>query len=215
VRGGGRIWDVRSGKATSIRMKVSGNTLSFSPDGRHVAGDGAEQNIGGKTEVYDVRSGKRMTIATGDLVRSVAFSHDGRLLAVGHYGGTVALVSTATWKVTGRRLEGHRARVTAVEFAPDDRTLITGSADGTARLWDVAGRRPLGTALAIQPDSYVAAAFSRSGSHVFTVPSDGLGVRWDVRPETWKRHACLVSGRSLTPAEWREILPNRRYRRVC
>jgi WD40 repeat protein len=196
-------------------MKVSGNTLSFSPDGRYLAGDGAEVNLGGNAEVYDLRRRKRVTIATGDLVRSVAFSHDGRLLAVGHYGGTVALVSTSNWKLSGRRLAGHRARVTTVEFSPDDRTLATGSADGTARLWDVGTRRPLGTALAIQPDQYVSAAFSRSGSQLFAIPSDGRAVRWDIRPETWKRHACLVAGRDLTRTEWREILPDRQYRRVC
>ena len=215
LTGVGRVWDVRSGKATGLRMRVSGNSLSFSPDGRYLAGDGVEVKIGGNAEVYDVRSGKRVTIATGDLVRSVAFSHDGRLLAVGHYGGTVALVSTTDWKVSGRRLAGHRERVTGVEFSPGDRMLVTAGADGTARLWDVARRRPLGTALPIQPDSYVAAAFSRSGSHLFAVPSEGRAVRWDVRPEAWKRHACLVGGRDLTRTEWREILPDRQYRGVC
>jgi WD40 repeat protein len=196
-------------------MKVSGNSLSFSPDSRYIAGDGAEVRFGGNAEVYDVRSGKRVTVSTGDLVRSVAFSHDGKMLAVGHYGGTVALVSTSNWKVSGRRLAGHRERVTAVEFSPDDRTLVSGSADGTARLWDVGTRRPLGTALEIMPDSYVATAFSRSGSHLFAVPSDGDAVRWDVRPEAWKRHACVVGGRDLTRTEWNEILPDRAYRRVC
>ena len=196
-------------------MRASGNSLSFSPDGRYLAGDGVEVDIGGNAEVYDVRSGKHRTIATGDLVRSVAFSHDGRLLAVGHYGGTVALVSTTDWKVSGRRLAGHRERVTQVEFSPGDRMLVTASADGTARLWDVATRRPLGTALPIQHNSYVAAAFSRSGSHLFAIPSQGRAVRWDVRPETWKRHACVVGGRDLTRTEWREILPDRPYRRVC
>jgi WD40 repeat protein len=196
-------------------MKVSGNSLSFSPDSRYIAGDGVEVRLGGNADVYDVRSGKRIKIPTGDLVRSVAFSHDGRLLAVGHYGGTVVLVSTADWKVTGRRLAGHRERVTSVEFAPDDRTLVSGSADGTARLWDVGTRRPLGTALPIQHGSYVAAAFSRNGSHLFAVPSDGRAVRWDVRPEMWKRHACLVGGRDLTRTEWRDSLPERAYRRVC
>jgi WD40 repeat protein/DNA-binding SARP family transcriptional activator len=215
LKGTGRIWDVRSGKAKNIRMKMSGNTLSFSPNGRYLAGDGAEVNLGGNAEVYDVRSGKRITVPTGDLVRSVAFSHDGRQLAVGHYGGTVKLVSPTDWKVRGRPLAGHRERVTTVEFAPDDRTLLTGSADGTARLWDVGTRRPLGTALPVQPDSYAAATFSRSGSHLFAIPSDGDAVRWDVRPEMWKRHACVVGGRDLTRTEWREILPDRAYRRVC
>jgi WD40 repeat protein len=102
-----------------------------------------------------------------------------------------------------------------VEFAPDDRTLVTGSADGVARLYDVPTRQPIGTALRIATDQYVAATFSRSGSYLFAIPSVGAGVRWDVRPEAWKRHACLVGGRDLTRTEWREALPGRGYRPVC
>jgi hypothetical protein len=69
--------------------------------------------------------------------------------------------------------------------------------------------------MAIKPDSFVAAAFSRSGSHVFAIPSEGPAVRWDIRPDAWKRHACLIGGRDLTRAEWHEMLPDRAYRQVC
>jgi WD40 repeat protein len=55
LKGVGRVWDVRSGKARSFRMKMSGNSLSLSPDRRYLAGDGVEVKIGGNAEVYDVR----------------------------------------------------------------------------------------------------------------------------------------------------------------
>jgi WD domain, G-beta repeat len=144
------------------------------------------------------------------------------VLAIGHYGGAVRLVSTTSWKPMGRRLDGHRARVTALEFAPDGRVLATGSADGTVRLWDAATQQPIGSPLTIAADAYVAATFARDGSHLFAVPHEGRGVRWDIRPrrvapvrspsrgprvrwdirpESWTRHACLVAGRELSPRE--------------
>jgi len=148
-------------------------------------------------------------------VRTVAFSPDGRLLAVGRYGGTVLFYSTRTWKPVGRALDGHDARVTALEFSGDGRTLTTGAVDGTVRLWSVGTQRAIGSSLEIEPEAYVSARFSRDGSYLFAVPHEGRGVRWDVRPESWKRHACLVAGREITEREWRDALPERPFRPVC
>ena len=40
-------------------------------------------------------------------------------------------------------------------------------------------------------------------------------VKWPMDPRKWKRFACQVAGRDLTPAEWSDVLPDREYRRVC
>ena len=74
-------------------------------------------------------------------------------------------------------------------------------------LWDVGTQRAIGSPLQIEHGAYVSATFSRDGSHLFAVPHTGRGVRWDVRPESWKRQACLVAGRELTEPEWRDALP--------
>jgi WD40 repeat protein len=115
----------------------------------------------------------------------------------------------------GRTLDGQEARLTALEFSPDGRVLLTGSADGTVLLWDVDTQREIGSPLQIKPEAYVSATFARDGSHLFAVPHTGRGVRWDVRPASWKPHACLVAGRELTEAEWRDALPDRPFQRVC
>jgi WD40 repeat protein/DNA-binding SARP family transcriptional activator len=211
-RGGVRVWDVRTGEQAPIEFGVPAPSLAFSPDGRLLAAAGIES----PGEVRDVRSGRLVTtLETGDFSRSVAFSPDGSLLAVGHYGGTATLLSTRSWKPVGRRLEGHRARLTALEFSLDGRLLATGSADGTVLLWDVRTQRPVGSSLTIEPDKYVAATFATDGSHLFAVPHEGRAVRWDIRAEAWQRHACLVAGRELTAREWRDALPDRPFRRVC
>ena len=38
---------------------------------------------------------------------------------------------------------------------------------------------------------------------------------WPVDARAWKRFACRAAGRDLTAAEWKDLLPNRRYRQVC
>jgi WD40 repeat protein/DNA-binding SARP family transcriptional activator len=213
---GGRVrtlvWHVRTGEPTGVALGVIGASLAFSPGGRLLAANGYEK----PTEVRDTRTGRLLArLRTGDSGRSVAFSPDGKLLAIGHYGGTARLVSTRTWRPVGRTLDGQEGRLTALEFSPNGRMLATGSADGTVLLWDVDTQRAIGSPLEIEPDAYISATFSRDGSHLFAVPHTGRGVRWDLRPESWKRHACLVAGRELTVAEWRDALPDRAFQPVC
>ena len=38
---------------------------------------------------------------------------------------------------------------------------------------------------------------------------------WPTDPQGWERFACRVAGRDLTPAEWKDVLPDRQYQRVC
>ena len=85
--------------------------------------------------------------------------------------------------------------------------------DGTTRLWDVAAGRPIGTALPGIAGHDVAAAFVDGGTHLVTVDDNGRGFSWDVRPRSWAQRACDVAGRTLTRAEWDDLLPNRPYAR--
>jgi WD40 repeat protein len=170
----------------------------------------------GGAEIRDVRSGAVVKrLPSEGISRSVAFSPDGSLLAVGQFDGDGQLYSTETWDPLGRRLEAHTQRITYVEFSPDGRTLATSSADGTMLLWDVETQEPIGSPLRVEPDTFVSAALSPDGSHVFAVSTGLRGVRLATAPQVWKRHACMVAGRDLTPREWKDAVPERQYRAVC
>jgi hypothetical protein len=39
--------------------------------------------------------------------------------------------------------------------------------------------------------------------------------RWEIDPAVWRRHACAVVGRGLTPEQWDEIVPEQDYVSVC
>jgi WD40 repeat protein len=170
-------------------------------------------------EVRDVRTGRlvaRLGVAgEAAFSRSVAFSPDGEELFVGLYNGTGHLFATRTWRPVGQPFKAHTARITFASFTPDGRTLATAAADGTVIIWDVATQSPIGSPLRLTRDTFASVALSPDGSRLYAVSTRGEGISLDLRPAAWERHACLVAGRELTAAEWRDALPQRPYRAVC
>lgn len=205
------IWDVGTGRRTgSLRTPIM--AAAFSPDGRHLAVAVVE----GRAQVLDSRTGRTVTeLVIPALPRSVAFSPEGRLLFVGLYNGAGQFFTTEDWRPSGAPIRAQTQRLTESHFTPDGRTLVTASADGTVALWDVAGRRPIGSPIVVEPDTYVSAPVSPDGAYLYALPTGRRGIRLALSHDVWKRHACRVAGRDLTREEWREVLPNRPYRRVC
>jgi WD40 repeat protein len=213
-----RVWDVRRRTLTAFRGRTSANLIAFSPNGELIAA--ANQARG--TEVRDARTGglvKRVgpddRSGEGSFSRSVAFSPDGKLLFVGQYNGTGRLFATDTWKPVGAPLRAHTARITFPQFTSDGRTLVTAAADGTVVLWDVASQKPIGSPLRLAPNTFASAALSPDDARLYAISTRGEGISFDMSPQAWKRHACLVAGRELTPAEWDQALPRRPYQAVC
>ena len=206
------IWDVASGRQTASASDFHPGELTFSPDGRLLAGAGREHGV----EVRDVASGRLVgKPALDEFARSVAFSPNGRLLFVGLYNGTGTFFSTKDWKPVGPGIRGHGQRILTARFTPDGRTLATASADGTAQLWDVASRRSVGAPLVVQRDVFVAGLMSRDGSYLYALPTGTEGMRLALAPRLWRDLACRIAGRELTEREWEEVLPERPYQKVC
>jgi WD40 repeat protein/class 3 adenylate cyclase len=206
------IWSVRRRAVTARAQTLAVASLAFSPDGSTIA----LSALDGGTEIRDVRGGRLVKrVPTEGLSRSVAFSPDGKMLAVGQFDGDGQLYSTETWAPLGRRLEAHTQRITNVEFSSDGRTLATSSAEGTVQLWDVETQEPIGSSLAVEPDTFTSMALSPDGRLLFAVSTGSRGVRLQADPQAWRRHACVVAGRELSEREWKDAVPDRRYRAVC
>jgi WD40 repeat protein len=195
--------------------------LAFSPDGSQLAIPfGAVAAKGGDgVEVRDVESGRRVArLPVDGEVRTVAFSPDGGLLAGGQLDGATLLWATDGWQRVGGPLALREAAALAVAFSPDGRTLATSHADGAVVLWDVGSQQPIGSPLAL-PGSprelYTTARFTPDGNRLFAVHEDGRAFRWKVDPAAWRKHACAVVGRGLTPEQWEKIVPEQDYISVC
>jgi WD40 repeat protein len=114
-----------------------------------------------------------------------------------------------------RPLGGGAAPAQWASVSPDGRTLATGSTDGDVRLFDLTTQRQIGAPLPAVPDQPTAPVFTPDGAYLLALSGAGRGYRWDVRPATWERQACAVGGRTLTRAEWADVMPGRPYAPAC
>jgi WD40 repeat protein len=209
------LWEVATGRRLGEFRQADGGFVStaWSAENAMVATAGFD----GEVLVWRVADRSKIATLKADsqFVAAVAFSPDGATIAAGGLDRRVTL-----WEVaTGRRLGDplvHPRWVVALSFDPASGTLATSSQDGRVRLWDLASRRQLGSGLpspAGQANNF--AAFTPDGNHIVVVYATGSGFVWEVDPGQWKARACAVAGRTLTRAEWEELLPGRPYQPAC
>jgi WD40 repeat protein len=210
-----RFWDLSSGRpiGAPLNYDVDGVAdLSLSRDGKRLV----VSHFGG-AEVVSVASRKRLVgLAGSDSVIDYArFTRDGRRIVGGSFEGWTQIWSAETGRPVTRRLGGHAGPVDWASVDPDGRTLASSSTDGTVRLYDLESQKPLGTPLAGVPNRPVAAEYTPDGAYLIAIFADGRAIRWDVRLSSWRRYACAAAGRSLTRAEWRDLLPDYKYAPGC
>jgi WD40 repeat protein/tRNA A-37 threonylcarbamoyl transferase component Bud32 len=134
-----KTWRLSTGRE-SLRLAPEGkrlHSIAYSPDGRCLAGAGADGTI----QVWDVASGKRRMTLRGHTkaVRKVVVSPDGQRLASASEDGTVKLWDPET-QTEVLSLEGHKGPVYGVAFDSSGLQLATAGHDGTIKVWDA---RPL------------------------------------------------------------------------
>ena len=113
-------------------------------------------------------------------------------------------------------LTGLMGSADTVDLSPDGSIAVGADTAGNVLLWDVPARSTIGDAF---PGPAVgrpaAASFTPDGRSVVVISDTGAGWVWDVDPSDWLARACQVAGRSLTPQEWQEFLPDRLYHATC
>jgi WD40 repeat protein/beta-lactamase regulating signal transducer with metallopeptidase domain len=162
--GGITLYDTAAGKAIrTIEAPVNVVSFAFSPDGRVLATENADETV----TLWEVASGKERgrlgraatpepapnTTVTGALVRvtgtfpgaaepagpvTLSFAPDGRTLATRGPDKSVRV-----WDVDGGselgQFKGHDGRVEAVAFTADGKSVVSGGGDTTVLVWDAAG----------------------------------------------------------------------------
>jgi len=208
------VRDVASGNVLYRRTVPNGKGgLDFSPDGRKLAALGCCEPDS-TVKVWAAPSGRELFSPRVDgHATAIAFSPDGRLLAAGTEDGKVVLWDAADGSPVGAPVEVATGGIEAISFSPDGRLFAVSSADGTATLWDSRTRKRLANAFPEEEGSVPVARFMAGGDLV--INNVRATSRWPIEPRAWVRFACRVAGRDFTRDEWRALLPERPYRRVC
>jgi WD40 repeat protein len=132
-------------------------------------------------------------------------------LAVGTADGRVLWWDAQTGRSLRAPTKVSPGAVWQLAFSPDGRLLAV-SSDAVV-LWDVDTRKRVGSGFPTVPGWVPKIAFEPNSRLLI---SQLAGVfEWPTDRPAWERFACRIAGRDLTPAEWRDLLPNRPYRHVC
>jgi WD40 repeat protein/DNA-binding SARP family transcriptional activator len=145
---------------------------------------------------------------------SADFSPDGARAAIATETGEVGVLDVSTAEWVRAPIDGHHNTAITVRYSADGDTLVSGGLDGRVALWDGNTGVLLGSVVA-SPNVAAAAGFAPDGHTVIIASTDGTMARWDIQLEQWISAACGIAGRSLTPAEWAAILPDRPYIDSC
>ena len=188
--------------------------LSFSADGRFLAGSGA---FSGTVYVWNVETGKARDFDLGGAFASyryataVAMSRDGKTVVAGlgqrHRSsgdtgserGNVLVWDAATRKLRFT-LRGQLNAIYALAFSADDRLIVAGSLDGTIRYWDRGSGRLMATAMSGASGEWL--VLTESG---FYAGSDGSDAS-----------LAVVRGSSAVPAHASaSSFKSRRWSKTC
>ncbi|MEV5956599.1 helix-turn-helix domain-containing protein [Streptomyces sp. NPDC051987] len=198
------------------------SSLAFAAGGRQLAvGDDR-----GDTTVWNLaapehpRSKGSFTLPEQAVVLSTAASSDGTRLAVAASDGKTYLLTVDA--AARPHLEATLPNATTqVSFVPGTRMLVCLTTDGAPVVWDVSApkdARPLFTVHGGTGDTK-ALALTTDGGTLVTIGAQG-GIRaWrlsDLIPHTrLAPHACLLTGGSLSHAQWTHYAPGLPYESVC
>jgi WD40 repeat protein/predicted Ser/Thr protein kinase len=196
------VTEVATGKQV---FSGGGNACDYSPDGRWLAGWGADE----KTVVlWDARTYQRAAewSGHGPGIAAVAFSRDGRRLASTGKDRTVRVWDVATGECVAV-LSGHTDAVFTAAFHPNGTRLASAGRDRAVWLWDL----ETGQEVVRLPGhtSYIwSLAFSPEGKSLVSGSGDGTVRLWDTEPLA-KRYQARRDALALRPAA--ERLVNRLF----
>ncbi|HVJ80020.1 MAG TPA: WD40 repeat domain-containing protein, partial [Planctomycetia bacterium] len=166
--------------------------VAFSPDGRWLAADGADDEK--LIQIWDLQSRKRVRLLAGhaDGVVSLAFHGDGAFLASGGRDGAVRIWAAGD----GRELAclPNGANVYSIAFSPDGARLAAACADGAIKLWDVASWQKV-VELRGHRDYVYSLAFSADGERLVSGSGDSTVRLWDVLSAPERNHRAALSSR--------------------
>ncbi|MEU8762656.1 AAA family ATPase [Streptomyces sp. NPDC048659] len=226
------------------RIKASTTSLDFSPDGRWLlladspfsptdgpdAPGTPQPAVEGALEGWDLgnparpqrRWSRPLPKRTDSL--TTAFRPDGKLLATSDGTGTVSLWRFQQGRITEEVSQWRVRRNSPLAFNADGTRLAllgqnpADEFDSRPEIWDVSDPKTPTRRSYLPPsnsDQVYGLRFTPDGAYLALVRAS-MGIElWDVGPEPDLAGICASAGDPITPAQWKQYLPNETFRPPC
>jgi WD40 repeat protein/serine/threonine protein kinase/DNA-binding XRE family transcriptional regulator len=157
----------------TLKTDADTNSITFSPDGKHVAAG----NVNGFVQIWDVQTGQEsLSLNVKTLINDVAYTPTGSRLITGDASGYIKI-----WDITTGILESsflaHVSGVENMALSPDGSRLVTTSST-SIKIWDASNSKKLFTVWD-HTANISSVAFSRDGIRLATASDDGNVIIWD------------------------------------
>ncbi|WP_067481954.1 WD40 repeat domain-containing serine/threonine protein kinase [Actinomadura hibisca] len=169
------IWDTTTDKNTQMKTDYTANALTFSPDGKTLAGP---RYLSGRLTCWNIATGKGNAISSesASSIPCLAFSPDGETIALSNGSHWAVELRDASDGDLRASLKGVEGEIKALVFSPDGDTLVSAD-EKNIRLWHVPTRRNTAT-LPGDTDSYQTIVFAPDGQSFATTSGAGTTRYW-------------------------------------
>jgi WD40 repeat protein len=200
------------GPAGEFQVVVTG----WTPDGHSILVSRRLSATHGELLVIDATTGAvKLRIDTGAAGASEAAEDPaGRFIALAMDDGMLQILDAKHGHPLAPAQRANDGPVHNVSISPDGRYIATSGEPPSLSLWDTRTFRQVGIPLPLDINATDARArFAPDGRLV--VASGNVLRAFTIDPAAWLARACQETHRTLTRAEFEEVLPGRPYRPAC
>jgi WD40 repeat protein/DNA-binding SARP family transcriptional activator len=138
----------------------------------------------------------------------------GRFIALALNDGTLLVLDAKNGHALAPPLRANDGEVDNVSISPDGRYIATSGTPPRLTVWDARTFRQVAVPLPVDVGAFKTKA--RFGPDGRLIVTSGTVLRaFTIDPASWLARACKEAGRTLTRAEFDEVLPGRRYAPAC
>ncbi|MEV0144607.1 MULTISPECIES: helix-turn-helix domain-containing protein [unclassified Nonomuraea] len=203
------LWEVRTRRWIRTVAGAGSGVLMFEPDGRRLVVDGSSKGrILVDTATGEIRRHSSDARAEG----KIAFN--GSRAAIGGTDGRLTFWDRELRRPLAPPQTAYATSVSALVSSPRAELLATVGREGEygIQLWDWRGYQRIASPISFPARPVPAVAFNRTALLISS--TDGTLREITVDPDTATAAICRRDG-GLSPAEWKEQIPELAYRKTC
>jgi WD40 repeat protein len=185
-------------------------------DGRSILISRQISNTTSDLLVVDASTGVvRLQVPTGAALPAEATADPtGRYIAVAMSDGTLWILDANDGHALAPPLQANDGSVLNVSISPDGHYIATAGEPPRLTIWDTRTFRQVAVPLPLDVNAIDARARFAPDGRLIVATGSTLRA-FTVDPKEWLARACREAGRTLTRAEFEEVLPGRPYTPAC